>query len=1746
MKNQNTKRLKRITALVLCVVLLLTSIPIAFAANGEYNPAPYFSDDAQQKGAAAWLDEEGVLQIRFPEATGRPTHADWKKNNANVKAIKSYVIELSDLGGKLEKHSNTPTVLLTKTVKAADLGTGKLSTSFSAAEVEGLGDQFDIVNKRYNIAITAIDEAGWHSLQLHALVFDVPEFYFDMSKFQILSEDEHAVRELMRFESAGSYTGYQQTGDSVKTAGRANSVGAADPTTNVNTYGYRVHISSKPGENGQTIDTGESRQTWNFVGADEVWYWMDLSEVELQGISFRLLANYKRIDYSITSGKIDGSTTQHYGNIVYSTLGTKNNTYAAGNEPYVLVQNENGNWEKLLMNNGTIDLGHFKGYVRIPIEFMCSETPSTIQTDSNAVFGQKKSYNKNDLSTFYDDEVCLGEHNSDTYDTGVFPFSLQVDPAGTKISDALLIQQGKMKASRTLSATLNYQMGSFLAPGIADADINKTTANNSKRAYVQKDGSGNWAVQNRENGYKAIEDIYSAGIAYQSVSDDSVNQSFFLDNIMFYQGKNEDGTPAKWKPADLGVGLSDGTTTATYFDQFTDTQDKILDAIDTYIGSPTWTDYRGVKYVDDMIKAFYETYKAAYDAGETAKNPDDFFVPEKLAERAAATKRSQTWQNYLTAKELCGENKLLDGNNSRPNDLVPMLVQSLEQLPDPSQVTSISGTLYNEIIKDYQAYTRLNYGQLKMLGSYADTDADGNVKALYEEEKILKYANMLADQLANSTVTGYKMANYPFIPFNTFEENTEVGDKVYHLEDDTNYILNAINGNTNLLNYSQYKNFSSYATDSFNAKQESECNIQYVYPNTDVYAHSAESEITENGYKNTNGYTTTINSSSLNINSNHKEGAVYASRINKDSVNTATNFDEFAANNMSSANLGGLAMSNTVNADAMKGDTYLPFSLVMYVDFSEMTDETGTGNFYLSFKIHTLDGSNNKKAYFIAMGSTAGSQEWWRSYYFIDPNTGEWIRSTFNPNGNMDGVRFFPSKSIRTDSQGNPISIAGYKGYIAIPMVDFKIKDGLLTENDMLIKNSTELNNIYSVEVVFSAENGEAANFANKSFTIDNIGFTYDPDFYKLKGIDVSGRNDKTYAEVFEAKSSKATEFETAVAAIDPYDDTTLADKIEAAKQLYGAPYNDTVGTLSQWQKDNVQTVKQAKALLDKYIDHLNGVPDVIPSAVMTVDELKTAIANPSLSNIPENAVTANQLPNPGFIVNASNPLEAGAVNYAAFGFESKEQAEEIAKLYTDTYKRLSAADKASLTDTERTTLINAYNAAMRCTGTLETIRDKAIAFSDHLKTVYTRYTDGTQTLNLISVSKRNEVAALSATEYEPLPYYAKLGLSDGSLIPAFKNMTDGISRFFANTVMNSETGEIEAGGVKVLMDKYTALYAEVKTQLDAKQVLSDDLVSRLNDAIAEYNDLIPAYKNIFELYYGSVQADASGQYQGIKDIIELFDRYDTAFADGTTEATLALNPDNESTASQTLNVNYIEELPVETGGASNTYFKIKYNGTLTGGVDTRSYVLMLNGHDVTAVDLAADPIMITEAMLGDTLKNNTYSADNPFKMVFTARLTSTEKFAQQLSDVVTIYQYRPADPEKGETGEQLLGTYKLNVTYTPKESYVVTIPAEFPIDWGNTNEVDVSYSVDCVLGTGKKIEVDVTGSGILTAEANSAYTMDYTAEGFGSKSVFTGVHTGSKPATAPTVQISQNMWDNSPVGKYKDTLTYTVEYTTP
>lgn len=57
---------KSITAVLLCVVLLVTSIPMVLAAGeGEYDPIPTFTE-SDKREAAATLNDDGGITVSFP------------------------------------------------------------------------------------------------------------------------------------------------------------------------------------------------------------------------------------------------------------------------------------------------------------------------------------------------------------------------------------------------------------------------------------------------------------------------------------------------------------------------------------------------------------------------------------------------------------------------------------------------------------------------------------------------------------------------------------------------------------------------------------------------------------------------------------------------------------------------------------------------------------------------------------------------------------------------------------------------------------------------------------------------------------------------------------------------------------------------------------------------------------------------------------------------------------------------------------------------------------------------------------------------------------------------------------------------------------------------------------------------------------------------------------------------------------------------------------------------------------------------------------------------------------------------------------------------------------------------------------------------------------------------------------------------------------------------------------------------
>lgn len=111
--------------------------------------------------------------------------------------------------------------------------------------------------------------------------------------------------------------------------------------------------------------------------------------------------------------------------------------------------------------------------------------------------------------------------------------------------------------------------------------------------------------------------------------------------------------------------------------------------------------------------------------------------------------------------------------------------------------------------------------------------------------------------------------------------------------------------------------------------------------------------------------------------------------------------------------------------------------------------------------------------------------------------------------------------------------------------------------------------------------------------------------------------------------------------------------------------------------------------------------------------------------------------------------------------------------------------------------------------------------------------------------------------------------------------------------------------------------------------------------------------------------------------------------------------------------------------------------------------------------------------------------------------------------------------------------------TLTKKEDgtdptyYTVTIPASQEIYW-EADTTDVEYTINSQLATGDKVNVTVTGSGLMT---NGTDTLAYTitdAEYTASASVVVD------ETDTVTIDTSSAAWSTVPVDKYSDTLTFT------
>lgn len=1753
-KNSKIKIGKSITAVLLCVVLLVTSIPMVLAAGeGEYDPIPTFTE-SDKREAAATLNDDGGITVSFPAAKV-------SERKTGTKTIDGYMLELVDLGTYTEVH--TSTVLLRKMVSPT--GTAPYTAEITADEIKtkvpaGLSD-----DHRYNITITAYDSDGWFSEAVNAYVSDVPTYVYNADAYAPVTNNVLAVREVLTFDKKGtaddhgsfsdagtdertaevnnvrSTSGsldYMQEGNHLSFEGRTDGVGVKDTG---NSYGYAMRIeSAATTDSPQSFDTTWSRQTWDPTGASEIWYYLDFSQVSVTGLSFRLRSNEKYFVQDFDNSYSESSNAfNRYGDIIYSTVGTTKAGYM-GEAPYLFLQQTDGSWKKVMLNDGTVDLDHFKGYVRIPLQFMCSETDSVV-TESNEDFGVEKPmpdmyvWNSSDktkanANKYYNEKIKLSQ-------------PVVVDPAGTSISDALLIRRYSFRINKTATLSGEYYIdgGTMLAPCMTTEDGGKTTADSPKRAYIDKTkiGTGEDPVVNRTNAFKAIEDIMSAGFKFTGCTYDpastsletnngSVGKKIFLDNVLFYRTDGQ-----KYSENTLNGATNTGTPVKTYYDQETEIPRAIFNACQKYIEDPNSYDYRAVKYIEDLIAGYkksIEEYNKSEEAGKSGIIDASFLEESALDTKAAALGMTEAWEKYKTAKQACIDGKTYGSANSGAEDFIPMISTKLEQLPDFDENTLAVSDEDKAVVKSlYEVYIRLNLSQLAMLGRA-------------EEEKLLKYFSFIEEELAdNSVVIGQALTNNKVIPFGDFS-SLKKGTRSWQFENSkyTGQVGKDYYYSKGYLTYQvPFASLSAHSQDTATptliptGALGSDPQRNGI---TSYRQNGTSAIITSNGLEGKNAATVTIN----NQYAEDRKGWYNCISITKGLVDedpsSSGDYSKLRENNMSSESLGDFAKSYTKN-DIGETDR---LALVFYADFSQLD------TFSMAFNIssyydgaaedYTLDfGSNNAASYF----------------YLINPKTGEWAKCTPKDESKRRIYAYTSEYGIDT-GDGDYLTLSHYKGYVMVPLFQFSrgVQGISATSNYRIDEKAESLNNIFRVTIGIaplsnyddSSVNGKsAAEMNGKSFTIGSVGFTYRQGT-SAYGAGVQNRTgDVSFDDYAHVKSLTSMQFENAVADVDIYKANTRTEKINTALALYAQ--------LSDYQK-SIPSVARAYSVLQKYKSIDDGIT-LLDQPQIAVADLKPLIEAMPAAATGGSVTDSNALPYPGFVIGTdASGTEKPLINYGAYSLTAAD-VQNIINWYEQSYERYTDEAIAALGAENVTKMENLYKVAKRLR-LLENYRDgytsdsgTAITGIKDLNTlVASMYGETGKATDLTTDCKLMPTGQTAALEnylekYNDLDYYAKYILTDKAdkfaSAPQYKNYAKSaaaVNKVLANikTYTDDITGKTVKGGVVRLEEKYTALYNTVKGQMDNSGI--QDLTA-ITEAVEEYNSFKGYIRQVQEVNDGNTVNSSDGEaLHGIIDTLRIFPN----FASAVDKDSVALNKDaTTGTAVFTLSnaVNYPDgsytlRVTSKNGGLKDTTGTTHdYNVAMTGAIEKTVTAKALNTSPETA-DVA----------------NNTASAAAPKAINFTFTVTGVTVTSE---DVITIELIDNATGEVAvdkTTNEPVRKT--INIHFAADDFFEVTIPAEIDVPWGETEAVDVSYKVTSSLDTGSKIGVSVARSAsvandTLTNAATSTYALPYTSQNFTSTE-FTGTNEGALPAQKPSLTISG--WTDAPIAEYSTTLTYTVDYT--
>lgn len=1813
MQEKRLKVWKRVTALLMSAILVAVSLPLALAAPlsaGTYDPTPTFAEDAT---LWAWETEEGDVTVSVPEATVNTEYI--------TKSIATYYITLYDLGVYTQVHDDpatedVPSAKITRDATTVTFAVeNTFEVTFPAEQLEAAGITMDGTH-RLSVEVLAQDSTGWVSDAITTTVSDVPRFEYDEEAYTPLVENATGMREMLMFEARNNNNmGY--VSDNGAGGGRLDYIASSSAGANqLSFYGqapyagddgsgaYRFQVV---GTGDQSFNTTWSRQHWIAEDAEEIWFWFDFSQVSVEGLAFELKTQGKRYEEYYWDDLWGQGVVYLYGSINdddYSTVTYSTKGYT-GNDGYVYIQADDGSWESVALENGGIDLANYKGYIRVPVQFICSTTPTYAEARNdnfgfggNGLAADLGGGNESGKKAQFDNNVLLSEQ-------------VLVDPAGTPISEALLLQYrqlsididvdefgGNSSADEETGNPNNsvYTMpyhndypstganhyaalerpnwgASMLAVGPSRDDCNTDMTN---KAYVQlnadgtvyKDAEGNAVILNRENGYKALDDICGAGFSYTNMSADSVNHSFYMDSVMFY--KSEGNYPNDMTEGEYGLPLTD------YYDQKTEIPRAILNQIDALITFPDAGDYRAVQYISEMLDGYRQGY-----AGSSVGN--DFLSEENLAATAASLGLTSVWEKFTTARDLCVEAGTIiqndDGTYTYPSNndtgyenaadegatgLVAQLVRSLEKLPDPSTVSSVSDALETEIVRAYSLYTRLSLAQL-------------NALSLAEEQKLLEYVALVGvDSSTDLDVAGNTLARNKFVLFNDFE-SLSIGTESDLFENDPN-------GMWRYGDYRYTKGFLTYGSttrtflgtwDNSQLDANSPSAGNYADPmqngtivdgteRGDTLINGTKATVTDAGFNGTHGAAVAINSSYYNgggSSGGNGNGMYNILSVSLDSYSAPDgDNDDAMTHNMGIVNLGDVLEGPNGNA----ASSTFPLGLVFYADFSQLSD------FKLTASITTgshRDGSGAND-FTLAMGDSEAN----KSIYLMDMRTGEWVDCSASGHG----ANYFSS-----DVTTNGLTLAGYEGYIMIPLYQFKDNWTQATTGGTgavkLSEYAAGLNSIYRVNIGIAPDNSAASSDAleGKTFVIDNIGFGYTSDYNT--GTTVHS----TFGEVLGVPSQYQNAFEEAVAALEPSAANSTAWSTEFMQALNNAQllYN----ALTDAEK-GFHSTQQAYTQLQAYQNATTEEISAYTAAWTPSTLFNTYFANLGLSGTlavaDGNTSGEYDLPYPGVVDTDGTDGTADAVNYAAYGLTA-ESAAQIIEWYNNSYSKWTQSQKDQFPEQSRQ-FLNAYNAAMRCVSSLEPALTQSLTFLSSLYTggtdalyqtmsqlypdraatgslgvagdgnvyptsgtydktkPYGSWTENGATVNegfFISVSDENIATLETAlTNFNRNNnYFAKVLMADGSIRDGVENVSEACEKLLNNTdTYTNASGQPVNGGVVQLLDKYQAQYEDAAQKMADGTFTATDRTNLLN-TIAEYESLIPTYHDVAELY---------DVIQQMYDLFPLVTGTWTAGTAGdaqTHNLLLAYDGTSSSVTADTSAVYTLTQLESylnDTTGTSTLTITSSNGGVLSDGAGTElAYTLTNNGSEVTLTSGSA------------TLPSSTSTGSA--LATISATVSSPASYATVLTDTVTLtytYQYTDRNGIKREVVDERY----LVISYATDDFYTVTVPAGVQIDWGTTTVSNIGLRAD---STGFSASGNLSGDAYISVDsepaaatltmsaADTAETISVTAQG-SYNNEYSGSFSNSDGSGA-MLTIDSSEWENKPLAEYRatDAITYTVTY---